>query len=74
MDQLDRQPTQAAVATALVAAMPDAAVVILDAGLRVTFAAGTPLERVSWRTEEIVGRRLADLLPGAVYGQVAAPA
>lgn len=48
---------------ALVAALPDAAVLVVDTDHRITVAEGAVLSRAGRRPEELLGRRLGDILP-----------
>jgi diguanylate cyclase (GGDEF)-like protein/PAS domain S-box-containing protein len=44
--------------------MPDTSVLLFDADLRFVSLTGPALRGLGWRTDEIVGRRLPELLPG----------
>jgi PAS domain-containing protein len=63
-------PTEALAPDAL-DALPDVALLVLDAELRIVSAAGGALERDGWPAALVEGRRLADVLPDDVYAFVA---
>jgi PAS domain-containing protein len=63
-------PTEALAPDAL-DGLPDVAVLVLDAELRIVSAAGGALERQGWPPALVEGRRLADVLPRDVYAVVA---
>ena len=57
-------------ARSLLAALPNSALAVFDADLRVRLVEGPSAERMGLRTDRIAGQPLADLLPPAVWAQL----
>jgi hypothetical protein len=64
-------PPTEAFATAALAALPDVAMLVLDADLRVVCAAGGALDDAGWPPALVEGRRLEDVLPRDVHAVLA---